>query len=112
MKKITATLPLDSFEQHKLDDKLSQQTTAELLRLLTGCIKYDDNPDDNEYDWDSIHKIQQILAQRLDYVLVDDLNTVLKETLNLVIVELNELKQHFEKHRHNKDKNYSETPIW
>ena len=112
MKKITGSLPLDSYEHRNLDEKLSQQTTAELLKLLTSSIKFNDDPEDNEYDWDTIHSIQEILAQRLDYVLVADLNKVIKTVLNNIIEEHNQFKKNFENHRHNKEENYSGKPVW
>ena len=65
-----------------------------------------------KYDWDTIHSIQEILAQRLDYVLIDDLNKVIKTVLNNIIAEHNEFKKNFENHRHNKEENYSGKPVW
>lgn len=112
MKKITGSLPLDSFEHHSLNEDLSLKTTAVLIEILSDGIKMGDIPDDDEYDWDTIHAARRILAQRLNYVLVEDLNKVLKIVLNNIIDEHNEFKKNFENHRHNKEENYSGKPVW
>ncbi len=112
MKKITGSLILDSFEHRSFDRELDLLTTEELLQRLSSAATIEDGPDGNTWDFDVINPITHILAQRLDYVLVDDLTKVLKTVLNEIITEHNEFKKNFENHRHNKEENYSGKPVW
>ena len=108
LEKPAKSLPWEAFEHRKLDAELSKKTTPELIEILDKAFQ----PESEKFDWDTYTQVAPILAYRLGLVYLEDLNEVMRNELIKIINKQNELIKAFLNHRHDKDKAYSEKPVW
>jgi len=100
---------LPIYEHAKLSDEYSPKTSLELLEIIDKAYMAKEGETVN---WKPVNKAEDALLSRLSGNLVSALNTDLREELIRIIARQNELIEAFRNHRHDKDKNYTEKPVW
>ena len=113
MKKIAGSLPFEPYEHGKMSEKYGRMTLKQLLAELDKAMTlHEDDPDKDRWDWKKIEPLRREIALRLGVGLTEDLNSVVKLALNEIIDAININFDKFVNHRHDKDKSYSEKPVW
>lgn len=99
---------LSAYEHHNLDEELEKKSTAELLELLDEAYQ----PGSEDYNYKLHKKVIHLLSSRMEYGLTGILESEFKEHINRLTEAIIELSNRFENHRHKKEPNYSEKPVW
>ncbi|HUW44728.1 MAG TPA: hypothetical protein VMW50_02940 [Dehalococcoidia bacterium] len=100
---------LKIYDHESLDEEYENKTSIELLEIID---KAQLAKEGEKVDWKPVNKAENVLIYRLSGNLVTALNTDLREELIRIIARQNELIEAFRNHRHDKDKSYTEKPIW
>lgn len=100
---------LPIYEHEGLSEEYSNKTSLELLKIIDKAYMVKEGETVN---WKPVNKAENVLIHRLSGNLVSALNSDLREELLRIIAIQNELIGAFYNHRHDKDKSYTEKPVW
>lgn len=97
------------YDHETLYEEYENKTSLELLEIID---KAQLAKEGEKVDWKPVNRAENVLISRLSGNLVAALNIDLREELIRIITSQNELIEIFLNHRHDKDKNYTEKPVW
>ena len=103
------------YDHHDLDKEYEMKTSVELLEIIDSgykSLESDEEEEKRRIDWKPINKAENVLAYRLTGNLIKGINEDLQQELIRIIARQNELIECFLNHRHDKDKSYTEKPVW
>jgi len=109
----SSTITMHPYEHRELKEKLDHVSTTVLLDQLDEELQVMKPYDDQQgINYNTVKDIEVILAERLGFPIEAFYNEDLTESLNRLVDKVNELIEVFKNHRHDKDKNYTEKPVW
>ena len=106
------TAPWES-KDYNYNDEYKVLSTLEILKEIDKASDIrEEDPDKRKHDGKRFQRLIRVLACRLEFTLAEDVTAELRKSIFKLGDAIEELNRRFSNHRHEKNKEYSEKPVY